>query len=300
MELKELIKQKRPHLSDSSIKSYYSVLRNVHNKVFGTKDVQVDNFNDVDKIMDYYKDKDPISQTNAFNSLFIITENKKYQTAMMENKEKINAHEHKQEMNEKQKESHTDEEQIKAIWDKLQHNVNLIYKKKTLSMDDYQYIQNYILLSLMGGIFIPPRRSMDWTEFKIKNIDREKDNYIDKNTMVFNSYKTARTYGEQRVEIPKPLKSILTKWIKRNPTEYLLFDSKSNKLSSVKITQRFNVIFDGRVSTNSLRHSYLSNKYQDTIQLDKNMAHDFTQMGSSVDVKKIYIKKVEPQYTMSL
>ena len=118
--------------------------------------------------------------------------------------------------------------------------------------------------------------------------------------MVFNSYKTARTYGEQRVEIPKPLKSILTKWIKRNPTEYLLFDSKSNKLSSVKITQRFNVIFDGRVSTNSLRHSYLSNKYQDTIQLDKNMAHDFTQMGSSVDVKKIYIKKVEPQYTMSL
>ena len=50
MELKELIKQKRPHLSDSSIKSYYSVLRNVHNKVFGTKDVQVDNFNDVDKL----------------------------------------------------------------------------------------------------------------------------------------------------------------------------------------------------------------------------------------------------------
>jgi hypothetical protein len=76
----------------------------VHNKVFGTKDVQVDNFNDVDKIMDYYKDKDPISQTNAFNSLFIITENKKYQTAMMESKEKTNAHEHKQEMNEKQRE----------------------------------------------------------------------------------------------------------------------------------------------------------------------------------------------------
>ena len=300
MELKELIKQKRPHLSDSSLVAYNSVLRNIHNKVFGTKDVQVDNFNNVDKIMDYYKDKDPIPQMNAFNSLFVLTENKKYQTAMMENKEKINAQEHKQEMNEKQKESHTDNDEIKAVWDKLQHDVNLIYKKKTLSMEDYQYIQKYILLALMGGIFIPPRRSMDWTEFKIKNIDREKDNYLDKNNMVFNTYKTARAYGEQRVEIPKPLKSILTKWIKRNPTDYLLFDTKSNKLSSTKITQRFNVIFDGRVSTNSLRHSYLSNKYQDTIQVDKDLTHDFTQMGSNVRFKHTYVKKVEPQYTMSL
>lgn len=293
MELKELIKQKRPNLSDSSLVAYNSVLRNIHNKVFGTKDVQVDNFNNVDKIMDYYKDKDPVSQMNAFNALFVLTENKKYQTAMMQNREKINAHEHKQEMNEKQKESHTDEEQIKAVWEKLQHDVNLIYKKKTLSMDDYQYIQKYILLSLMGGIFIPPRRSMDWTEFKIKNIDREKDNYLDKNTMVFNTYKTARAYGEQRVEIPKPLKSILTKWIKRNPTDYLLFDSKSNKLSSTKITQRFNVIFDGKVSTNSLRHSYLSNKYQDTIQLDKDMTNDFTQMGTSLKTKQTYVKQID-------
>ena len=168
-------------------------------------------------------------------------------------------------------------------------------------MEDYQYIQKYILLALMGGIFIPPRRSMDWTEFKIKNIDREKDNYLDKNNMVFNTYKTARTYGEQRVEIPKPLKSILTKWIKRNPTDYLLFDIKFNKLSSTKITQRLNVIFDGRVSTNSLRQSYLSNKYQDTIQVDKDMEHDFTQMGTSISLKKTYVKqKVEPQYIMSL
>ena len=293
MELKELIKQKRPHLSDSSINSYYSVLRNIHNKVFDTKDVQLDNFNNVDKIMDYYKDKDPITQANAFNALFVITENKRYRTAMMDTKELLNSKQHTQEMNEEQKDSHMDNEEIKAVWEKLQHDVNLIYKKKTLSMDDYQFIQKYILVSLMSGIFIPPRRSMDWTEFKIKNIDREKDNYLDKNAMVFNTYKTAHAYGEQRVEIPKTLKSILTKWIKRNPTDYLLFDSKSNKLSSVKITQRFNVIFDGRVSTNALRHSYLSNKYQDTIQVDKDLTNDFTQMGSGASMKKIYIKKIK-------
>jgi hypothetical protein len=293
MELKELIKQKRPHLSDSSLVAYNSVLRNIHNKVFGTKDVQVDNFNNVDKIMDYYKDLDLISQMNAFNALFIITENKKYQNAMVTTKQQLKSKEHTQEMNEKQKESHMDNAEIKAVWEKMQRDVNIIYKKKTLSMDDYQFIQNYILLSLMGGIFIPPRRSMDWTEFKIKNIDREKDNYLDKNTMVFNTYKTAYTYGEQRVEIPKPLKSILTKWIKRNPTDYLLFDTKSNKLSSTKITQRFNVIFDGKVSTNALRHSYMSNKYQDTIQVDKELKHDFTQMGSSASMKQTYVKKID-------
>ena len=32
----------------------------------------------------------------------------------------------------------------------------------------------------MSGIYIPPRRSLDWTEFKIKNIDKAEDNYLDK------------------------------------------------------------------------------------------------------------------------
>ena len=42
----------------------------------------------------------------------------------------------------------------------------------------------------MGGIYIPPRRSLDYVCFKIKNINRDEDNYLDKNEFVFNKYKT--------------------------------------------------------------------------------------------------------------
>jgi hypothetical protein len=146
---------------------------------------------------------------------------------------------------------------------------------------------------LLGGIYIAPRRSLDYVEFKIKpaTIDKTKDNYLDKNKMVFNTYKTAKTYGQQIVEVPTALKSILTKWIKRNPTEYLLFDTNGNKLSSVKLNQRLNKIFGGKnIAVNALRHSYLTDKYKDVSVATKQLAKDMNAMGSSTAMADTYIK----------
>ena len=145
----------------------------------------------------------------------------------------------------------------------------------------------------MGGIFIPPRRAKDFTDFRIKgNIDKTKENYLDKNQMVFTSYKCAKFYGEQKVLVSPELKKILTKWISVNPTDYLFFDSFFQPLSSVKLNQRLNKLFDNkRISVNALRHSYLSNKYQNTIETNKELENDLTSMGSSILQQKVYIKK---------
>jgi len=101
-------------------------------------------------------------------------------------------------------------------------------------MKEYQQIQDLIIVAVLGGLFIPPRRNLDYCCFKLKNINNDNDNYIDKNQFVFNTYKTAKFYKQQRVDIPKDLKTILTKWIKINPTDYLLFDTNQNPLTSVK------------------------------------------------------------------
>jgi hypothetical protein len=154
---------------------------------------------------------------------------------------------------ETQKENWVNGNDIGEIYSELKRDAEAIYKKKNPTSSDLQQIQNYIIMSLLGGVYIPPRRSKDFVDFKIKNIEKEKDNYMDKNKLVFNSYKTAKTYGQQVVDIPKELKSILTKWIKLNPTEHLLFDVNMNKLSSVKLNQRLNKIFDNRtISVNNL------------------------------------------------
>jgi len=138
---------------------------------------------------------------------------------------------------------------------------------------------------------IPPRRSKDYVDFKIKNVDKDKDNYLEKGKLVFNSYKTAKTYGRQEVAIPKELSAILNKWIKVNPTDYLLFDTNMNPLSSVKLNQRFNRIFDGKkVSVNNIRHSYLTDKYAENMKTQKAMATDMQQMGTSTNMATNYIK----------
>jgi hypothetical protein len=72
---------------------------------------------------------------------------------------------------------------------------------------------------------------------------------------------------------------------------YLLFDSNGKKLTNVKLTQRLNKIFGKKASVNQLRHTYLSDKYQDTIKLNKEMADDMKAMGSSRAQESIYIKK---------
>jgi hypothetical protein len=74
-------------------------------------------------------------------------------------------------------------------------------------------------------VLIPPRRSKDYTELKLVNVDKSKDNYMDtikrKNIFVFNAYKNAGKLGTQTVEIPLALKTIITKFIPKNNSEYL-------------------------------------------------------------------------------
>ena len=103
--------------------------------------------------------------------------------------------------------------------------------------------------------------------------------------MVFSNYKTAKTYGQQRVSIPIKIKYILRKWIKVHPTPYLLFDRNYNPLPSVKLNQRLNKIFDGKkISVNALRHSFLTEKYGD-------ISEDMADMGSSLKMVATYVKK---------
>ena len=286
----EIIKLK-PNISESSVNTYTSILKNLYKNVFKSEDVDLKLFENTAPIISYLKDLEPRKRKTILASLVVITDNKRYRDQMLKDIEEYRADESKQVKSDKQNESWVEKSEINDIFSDMTNNVNILYKKKTLTMPDLQDIQNYIILCVLSGIYIPPRRSKDYVDFKIRDIDREKDNYIDKKVMVFNSYKTAKTYQRQELPIPPELLKILNKWIKINPSDYLLFDSNGKKLSNVKLTQRLNKIFGKKASVNQLRHSYLSDKYQDTIKLNKDMADDMQAMGSSRKQEQIYIKK---------
>jgi hypothetical protein len=291
-DIKAYIAKKRPTLSASSITTYASILKNLYKRVFGDGDVNLDQFEKTEPVLKYLADMPPNRRKTILSSLVIITDKKPYRDLMATDVRDYNRDISKQEKTPQQEASWVETADVKAVSEDLKRNADLIMKKKSITPNDLQQIQNYIIMCVLGSLYIKPRRSKDFVDFKIRNVDKDTDNYMDKNKFVFNSYKTAKTYGKQEVEIPVQLRNIITKWSKINPTDYLLFDANMNKLSSVKLNQRLNRIFDGKkVGVNQLRHTYLTDKFGDTINQKKELANTMEEMGSSSAMADTYIKK---------
>ena len=287
--LKEYIKEKRPNLGESSVTTYNSILKNLYQKVFDSGEIDVRKFNDAEAILKYLKEYVPSSskRKTILSALVVITDDQEYRDLMLSDIKTYNSDISKQQKTVAQKKSWVSSEDINSLWKNLKHNADLLYKKAELSVTDLQQIQGFIIISLLGGIFIPPRRSLDYVKLMIKDADKEKGNYIDKKELVFNCYKTSKFYGTQRVVMPPVLKSILNKWCKLNPTPYLLFDTHMGPLSSVTLNQRINKLFKNKVSVNQLRHSYLTDNYAAS---NKALINDLANMGTSMAQATTYIK----------
>ena len=164
------------------------------------------------------------------------------------------------------------------------------FNMKHIPMNELQTIQKYVMLSLMSGKYIPPRRSKDYYDFKIKNVDNDKDNYLDHDTceLVFNSYKTKKSHGTYRIKIPVVLFDILNKWIDINPYDYLLINNNGLQMSPQIYGSKLNAIFGSRggKSTNQLRHSFLQNTFPNA----ENMNKILSDMGTSSSVINYYVK----------
>lgn len=298
MDIKAFLKERRPTLSDSSLKTYSSILTNLHNKVFGTKQIEsINNFNNTDLVLGNLEDMSPNKRKTILSALVVLTNNEEYKTQMNKDVNAYNEEIQKQEMSLTQRENWVEKDEIKRTYDKLEKKAKEIYKKPNKSTADLQEIQNFIIIALLGGVLIPPRRSLDYCNFKLSNIDETKDNYYDTSSQkfVFNSYKTAKSYGRQEVSVPVKLRNIIKKWKTINPTDYLIFDTNMNPLTAVKLNQRMNKIFDNKkVAVNAMRHTYLTSQFKNTRQEGKKLERVMEQMGSSIDMVDTYVKNDAP------
>ena len=289
--MEEQIKKNKPKISASSLKTYISLLKSLYRKNNKDGDINLAWFNNQDDIIESLKDKPASSRKTTYAALIAVADkNDKYKSALLDDGKTYDKFIKSQTKTEKQAENWKTFEEVKKVYDDMYSKVKPLLNAKQLSLSDYKKLQDFIIVALTAGVFISPRRSMDWVDMKIKNIDKEKDNYIEKSSFVFNKYKTAKFYETQRVDIPKPLKTILNKFIKLNPHEYLLTDDKGQKMTNVRLTQKLNRIFDGAISTSMLRHIYLTEQLKDVPALEKleKMAAD---MGHSVGEALEYVKR---------
>jgi len=208
MDLTAELKKLRPTLSEGSLKTYTSILRSLHSKIFGGS-IDKKDYDDSSKILEFLKDVPVNKKKSILSALVVISGKPEYRKEMLEDIKEYTADAKKMEKTPSQEANWVTQDEIKSIFNEHRQDAMSVYKKSKLNMTDLQTIQQYIILCLLSGIFIAPRRSLDYTEFKISNIDKDADNYLDKNELVFNKYKTAKFYNEQRVSCPKELLSIL-------------------------------------------------------------------------------------------
>lgn len=274
------IKENRPALSASSLKTYKSILKNMYDRCYDDKDYSFEKFDDADTVLEHLKDIPFNKRKTVLASLSVLTGNKKYSLVMMDDIHKYNSNEIKQEKTPQQEENMISPDEVNEVFAQLENNAKHCMKKDKLDASDYLTIQKYILLALCGGIFQAPRRSADWN-MKWRDYDSEKDNYVDvkRGKFVFQHYKTAKDYGKVETDIAKPLKLILNKWFKLAQCEYILYDNKMQPLTSPQIAHRLNEIFGKKISTSMLRHIYITHKFGNVdLQAIQDTA---TEMGNS-------------------
>ena len=292
MDIRKELKEKRPNLSDSSITTYSSILRNLFKRVFPEEEMAMEKFNDSKKILQYLHDVPPSKRKTILSALLVLTGNKEYKELMTSDLSEYQTIIEQQEKSDTQKQNWITYEETMKILQDLEADAKLLYKKKALTMTDMQHIQNYVILCLLSGAYIAPRRSLDYVCMKVRNIKKSEDNWFDKTKLYFNRYKTAKYYKEQVVDLPPALKKILDKWSSVNKhTDWLFFDVNSAPLTSVKLNQRLARILGSGRSVNALRHSYLQHLYGDTIKLNEKINKTMTDMGSSKSQLQVYIKK---------
>ena len=285
--LQEKIKQNRPKLSTSSMRTYISILSNLYKKMKGEGNIEWFE-RENNEILKYLDDKNDQTSKTILSALFVLTNMKEYQTVMNTIMKKVNDDYKDQKMNEKQKDNWISIDEIKEKYNVLSTDVNLMLRRKKILNENV--MMEFLLMSFLGGVLIPPRRSLDYSEMKIRNYDVKTDNYYKGNKFYFNKYKTVKAYGLQILELPKELNNVLKKWIKINTNDYMVYSSNGNKLSCPQITRMLNKIFGKKISTSMLRHIYLTNVYKDVPQINK-MENLASEMGHSVSTAMEYIKR---------
>jgi hypothetical protein len=218
-----------------------------------------------------------------------------------EHREKENSHE----KSEKQEKAWMEWDEVLKKKNELKEEVKKFWSNKTITERQYNRLLDLVVLSLYTDI--PPRRNEYQDMYLVSSYNDSLPadrNYLDwsNKVLIFLKYKTAKTYAKQEVKIGdnKELMETLNAYLKHHP---LLPNGKMSKSSSVPllvyadgrpfekvncITRILNRIFGKSVGSSMLRHIYLSSKYGDLVEEQK---EDAEAMGHSLGEQKDYIKK---------
>lgn len=301
----KIIQKNRPHLAISSAKTYVSIIRNLSKQTnidLSTPDKVIDH---TDDIVEHFKDLEPKLRKTRLSALIVFLDNPKeitedalktmdvFRKQMMKDGAEYSRELRLQEKTPKQEDGWMDWNDIITNYKNLEKEVSYFKNQTSLTKQQFKRVQMFVLLSCL--LLIPPRRSTDYVMFKIRNEDINKDNFMEtkgrKSYFVFNTYKTAKKYGKETIEIPTALKNIINRWKLINKNDYLLVNSNMDKkINATQLNSMLYDYFNKPLSTSLIRHIFLSEKYKNVPALQE-MQKTADEMGHSLTQALEYVKK---------
>ena len=296
--IKSKLRENRPNISKASVNTYTSLLKSMYlTDNQNLEDFNIKWFEDESAIIKALTDKPAQTRKTAISAIIVLLGEKKIDSRLLEMmnkdadavKEKYQA----QKMTEKQEANWIPFDEVREVERKNFEIVKpWLSQKGKATPEQMKMLTDWLLLALTTGVYFPPRRS-EWIHVKLRDFDKEKDNYVDtkKGVFVLNNYKTAKLYGREEIPYGKQFGALLKKYLVIIPDDqtYLL-EHNGKPFTAPLITLRLNKLFGKKVSTSMLRHIWTTDKYKDMPSL-KELAENADALGHSIAQHLEYIVK---------
>ena len=308
--IEQSIRQYKPNLKDGSVKFYLTSIRRAKEINGSTNMDFIKDPKFVNKMLTEHiplGSKEPMKFTSVRNTLIPITVylesmNKEHQYNDIIQEYKTTINDYNKRYAEEQKDGKLKGRQVANMITKkeldtliktLDQHVAMYKKKKEimkLNSRELSDIRAWMLFHILKEI--PTRLDYDFMKLinqRDYNVLKKKKeltgNYLVSSRgsykFSFNDYKTSKVYGENVVDVDKPLKLKLNLYLKLNDYKVgdEIFPLKRNAMSTL-LTKTSDKIIKKKVSVQILRKFYVSEKYggidQEQIKDAKMMAHDIS------------------------
>ena len=315
--LATLIRKKRPNIKDNTIASYITYINKLYRIINDTnnKPTEYEWLADVDTIQKSIQTYQSTTRKNILNAIVVALGALDKDESLIKTFSNLRDSEHKHyekmvtnhEKSEKQKQNWIELSEIDAILKRLRRGANEIYSGKKLyhRKKDYPLLQQYITLLTYRNI---PMRN-DLANMRVvtpQEYDALTEEQQDKNNYLvggirkpyyfqINDYKTKKTFGKKKIDIPPILNKEIRRWLKYNDSGFFLTNASGRApINPNGITKLLTTLFQEQtgksISTSMIRHIYLSDKYKGEIEKQREKMKDSHAMGHSLQMQMDYVK----------
>ncbi len=289
-ELISTIKSKRPNIKDSSLNMYIKNLRKL-NKEIGdsSNEYSLKVLKEKSKVDEFLDTKAKSTKKNYYATIVVLlmteeNEDKglidKYRVEMEDLDSSLKEMQKSQEKTEKQKQNWASLEELQKVMKTYKREIDMkgLFKKENLTKSELDLIQKYVITSLyvLDPENNPPLRSdYSMTVINIKDYNKMKDAELKQNYLVvrgqnkkffhLGEFKTQGKFDNKTIDVGKKLNTVLNKWLKVNPTKFLLFNRSLEMMTANQLTKAvksaFSPLNKNGLGISMIRHIVVSTLY---------------------------------------